>query len=995
MSCYAPSWALAAQAIDAAGDPHLAKGVHLRLLPGALLGLPIFPLRVQRINLGKPGSSAIFRSDGLRFVDAKKNVLVPPFTMSADNPVTVHLPLPADGQCCWIEIEAGPVGVGLRADAMVAGESGLVTLSSAAAPRYQLAAARIDRVLLTGAARVSGASWVDARMLDRYNGADPWRLLSLPVAASTLYTPTTTAADDANARVKRGAPLREPMFKAPGAASPAAAPAIANPAQAEQQRVDAGAGKVKSWLATLVGPGSDLPWQRTRTSSTSPIGSNKPVQLEMGLIDSLWLASMDPGMSRWLGFGDVDELPVGQAGDVVAYVVRGFWQQGLGALADPDVLALLAAGRLDSVAALSAAKGFALANPPGAKAPFFDLFTVACATLGKPGISPAAPLIDGFEAKPFLPALPPAARREIVLKVSGLAPGPGAALARKGSGAWVSLNPVAAGVPIGLVVSRPLEGGVAGQGRISDRQAGAEAQTYRLAQADWFGRWSPWAEKTAVAADRPKPPVPVLQVGYAPPNANLWGQAGALSGLFTVVVPVPPNASLAPGSLPLSSLQLQVGAQTVTALVTSANANGDLVLTAPGPALLPCASATCSISAKWLAGNVPSPASLPIVRTVHDPRAPAPVALGAALAYASRPDATGKSRIDLRWQAVAPQQRFRVYYASETSLLAQLQAVNANLAGQISGLPTLPQRAQAFQDNRDKLDRSWFEPLTSDPLEKGAGSDMRLVHEVSGALATLGLYRVASVSAANVEGAFASTPLVAYAVPNTAPPAMPLLLVSLDPATGTATLQLRVPRGVVPAAFYRLRRTTGTPSDATRMRVLQEGVVAPAAAGAAMQQTVLQDNTLKPWRRTFWRAEVRGADLPGSDIKGAWSRPSAAVEAVLIPATPPLPVSQLSLKLDNALVSVGFKHDPAQLNGGSVGGFRFELHMRPPGERERFAAELSADAPAAAGGFNAQGQAWITLQQPAMPGTVFRVLVIDPLGRSSANNPTISVPQEN
>ena len=47
-----------------------------------------------------------------------------------------------------------------------------------------------------------------------------------------------------------------------------------------------------------------------------------------------------------------------------------------------------------------------------------------------------------------------------------------------------------------------------------------------------------------------------------------------------------------------------------------------------------------------------------------------------------------------------------------------------------------------------------------------------------------------------------------------------------------------------------------------------------AAPADAVQLTTLNDPGLKPWRRYAWRAEVRGADLPGSSLKGAWSRPS-------------------------------------------------------------------------------------------------------------------------
>jgi hypothetical protein len=995
---YAPRWALSAQAIDAAGDPHLAKGVHLRLLPSAALGLPLFPYRVHRLNLGKPAPGGYFRNNGLRYVDSKLNVLTPPFNVAPGNPVTVYLPPPADGLCCWIEVQIEASPGALRADAQVAGDHGVVTLGTANAPRFQFAASHIDRVVLTGTGLVMGALWVDARPLDRQTSPKPWRDWSLPVASGPLYTATATALAEATNRVKRGAPLRQPMFMAPAAAEPAAAPQIPNPPLTEQQRIDAANGKHKAWLSALVAAGNDPPPLRTQVTST---GGSHPVKLEMGLLNSVWTSAMDPGMNRWFGFGDVDETSAGAPGDVVAYIVRGIWQQGNGPLADPDLLALLNAGRLDNIAALNAARDPALAIPSAAKAPFYDLYTVACVTLGKATASPPAPQVQGFEYRPFMPAPPPAARREIVLKLRGLLPGPGAALARKTSGGAVSLNPTVNNVPVGLLVTRPEGALESGTGRVSDRQAPAEAVTYRVAQCDGFGRWSPWTESTTSLADRPRPPVPVLQVSYSPPPKDQWGSTDALPGLFTIVVPVPPNASLAPGSLPLSTLLLDVGGQPFTANPAQANAKGDLVVKVPGPALLPCASAQVAINARWQASGAQPPQQLtsedamPVKRTIHDPRAPAPVSLSPALDYGSRPDATGKSRIDLRWQAAPGQQRFRVYYASETSLLEKLRAIDPELLGGITH-KTAAERATLLHNCKPHFDRSCFELLTGDPLEKAAGNnpEMRLVHEVSGQLATLGLYRVASVSAANVEGDFAATPMIAFAVPSSVPPAQPLLEAGFDMATRSAVLKLNVPRGAVPAAWYRLRRTTGSSADAANMRVVQEGPVPPAAAGAEMQQLTLGDPALPPWKRYAWCVEVRGADLPGSTLKGEWSRASAPAELLLTPATPPDPVSDLTFTRVSKASHVGFVFDPAVFNGGSVGRFKLELYRHAPDEQPRCVAWMWADQPVAPAG-EVAGAGTAVLIDPlyARAGTVYRVLVTDPLGRTSSGNPGVTVPE--
>jgi hypothetical protein len=997
MITYAPTWALGAQAIDAAGDPHLAPGVHLRLQPGAALGLPIFPFRVFRINLGVPGQSPRFRNDGVRFVDAKHQTLVPPFAVGPDYPVTAYLPAPADGVCCWIEIVADAGTGGLRTEAQVAGERGPTTLATAITTptnaRYQMAASRIDRVLITGQGVVKGALWVDGSVLGRTISTDLWRVLSLPLGVGpALYTPALTALPDANARVQRGAPRRPPMYRAAGASAPSQAPLYLNSGAIEKTRIDAASPRARAWLSGLVSGGSTPPGQRLAQSATA---TAKPVQMSMSLLDAVWLATLDPGLSRWAGFGDVDEAPLGAAGSVVAYVVKGIWQAGLGKASDAELQLLPAPARIDTLAALDMAKEHALANPPLAKPPFFELFSVACATLGRPGLAPQPPVIESFEYKPFMPAVPPAARREVVLCAKGFAPGPGAALVRVAGGVAVSLNPVIQGQTVGLVVSSPQDGGPPGRGRLSDRQAPAESVQYRLAQADWFGRWSAWSQDTATDAKRPRPPRPVLQLGYEPPDAALWGETDSLPGKFVVMVPLPDNDSLAPGSWPLASLKVLVGATPATAVVADVNIKGNLVLKVTGPALPACGSTTVTVTAQWVdtKGQLSEP-SLPVVRTIHDPRAPEPVTLDYALGYASRPDATGKARIDLRWAAAGAQQRFRVYYASETILMSRLAQTQPGLLAGLQNIAALPDRAQWFKDNKKAFQRDWFELLNREPLERGNATEMRWVHEVSGKLATLGFYRVASVSAANVENGFDSAPLVAFAVPNTSPPALPLLEVKLNAASGVASLLLRVPRSGASAAHFRLRRTTGSATDATQMRVLQQGpwVDDPAEGATPMQQMRLTDNTLKPWRRYCWRAEVRGADLPGSTLKGAWSRASATVEAVVLPATPPQPVSQLKLNQKGQAFVISIQHDPLALQGGTVGRFRLDLYKHVPGGREAPVDTLWADTPAAQGGFDTAGHFSFVDEQPAPKGTVYRVLVTDPLGRVSASNPSVTVP---
>lgn len=1000
MPAYAPSWAFGLQALDAIGDPHLAPGVHLRVLPGSPLGLPVLPLRLWRLNLGQPGpGNPLFRSTGLRFVDAQGQELKPPFNLAPDKPVTVHLPAPALGLCGWFELQALAGAGGIVVEAQAFGALGPVTVARATQARWRVAAPRIDRVLLRGAGTVQGGWWIDGTLMLQKMGGSAWRQWSLPVAPAPLYLPLPTAAADAKQRVQRGAPRRLPMTEAPTAIQPADAPLIAQPVPAETQRLAPAQQRAQGWLDALVAGGSTAPPQRRHASQAA---GPKPVQLDMPLHELLALSMLDPGLARWAGFADVDEAPPGTTHDVVAYIARGAFQFGLGPLDKPGLQAQLAGGVLANPVMLREYWGGSLQLPPGLTGPFYDLCTAAFVTRGVQLAAPAAPGIEGVDLLPFAPATPPSVRREVRLRLKGLAPAAALAWARSQGGSWQSLNPQQAGRRVPVLASRPAQGAVQpGQGRLNDRHCGAEAAGYRVAQVDSFGRWSRWAIANAAALPRPRPPQPVLQLAVRPPvrganNAQDWDAGLPVAGKLVITVPVPPASGLAPGSAPLTQLMVTVAGRTVMADPATADSQGRLLLEVPGPALARCAEASIEAIGHWRAGATSSEPSAPIRRVVHDPRPPQPVALDGRLAYASRPDATGRARVDLRWPAIAGAQAYRVYHASETALVAQLKAQGAALPEGYAQLPA-PARAAALQGLRPQMQRDWFEPLTSQPSQALPGEGPRLVHEVSGELATLGLYRVAGISSAQVENRFEDTPMAAVAVPVLGAPAMPLLQAQVDPASGQATLTLEVPRGSVAAAHWRLRRSSQQAEQASQMQVVAEGAMPPAPPDGP-QRLVWTDASLKPWRRALWRLEVRAADLPAAagsaPLRGDWSRASAPAEALWLPATAPQPVAQLVLEPEAGGARLRFQHSRAALDGGAVGRFRLVLYRRSPGGQDRPVAEQFADAAPAAGGIDATGQGWLRdASGPALPGTVYRVVVSDPLGRSATQNPTITVPE--
>ena len=258
-----------------------------------------------------------------------------------------------------------------------------------------------------------------------------------------------------------------------------------------------------------------------------------------------------------------------------------------------------------------------------------------------------------------------------------------------------------------------------------------------------------------------------------------------------------------------------------------------------------------------------------------------------------------------------------------------------------------------------------------------------------------------------MEGPIGDSALVPYGIPNSGPPATPLLTVKpVFEATAPqvqASVIIRVPQGPVQASEYRLRRSAVESRIVERMPVARTGSVPPLAAGAgpeAMQEvTTLRDtggNELKspdlllPWTAYSWAVEVRGAPEPGGSVPGEWSPPSAAVTTAIIPPGPPAAPQDGQW---NGALEVSFSH-PDALRGGSMGAYAIDLYAEPPGALLAFVAVLSADAEAANGGRqpDRSGRFRFTLALAPVSGTIFRAMITDPAGRTSPPSAAVTVP---
>ncbi|MGB7980512.1 MAG: hypothetical protein WCF36_06925, partial [Candidatus Nanopelagicales bacterium] len=322
-----------------------------------------------------------------------------------------------------------------------------------------------------------------------------------------------------------------------------------------------------------------------------------------------------------------------------------------------------------------------------------------------------------------------------------------------------------------------------------------------------------------------------------------------------------------------------------------------------------------------------------------------------------------------------------------------------SLLSALDAAPDAPGRGAAWDAHREFLPRRWWLQLTADPMPRPTSGPAVFTHDVSGSLSVLVLYRVVAVSAASVESDFATSPLLPRAVPNQLVPPVPILAVApiVDDAGNLhAKLGVTVPVGPTPAARYRLRRATAT-SDPILMPVVGEGSVSarPTSAGGAPAAQVFEvidtgdspsgpRESLSAWLSYTWRLEVQGPPAPGGGPVGQWSSPSAAVATTTMSPGRPAAVAEVTVTRDAAGVHVRFTH-PDSLAGGATSGYVIDVYRQLAGQPLRLLRSLPGQEPPPVGrGADVTGTFDVLDVDPsAVAGTRYRVVVTDPIGRTS------------
>jgi len=428
---------------------------------------------------------------------------------------------------------------------------------------------------------------------------------------------------------------------------------------------------------------------------------------------------------------------------------------------------------------------------------------------------------------------------------------------------------------------------------------------------------------------------------------------------------------------------------------------------------------TVLVSAVWVdTAGQSSPESQAVAVNCYDLRAPPQVVMPPGLQYASRADATGHCRAEIVWPVLAGQSRFRVYVAHETTLRTQLEDLGEDeLLGELASL-SAPDRAGRLRaaDVRSLFARNNFELLGDTPVEASGGT-ARFEHALSASLAGLTFYRVVALAGTNVEAPFEDAALLPVAVPNSPVPGRPTLeLASLDVPLADGRfvpgirVRITVPAGLRAAVDYRLFRSTEETRDVRRMPQVAAGALAaPAMPGQSQMHTVLLVGDPAPgtpdkavvgdydevlpadiriWMRYHFSADVRPAPEPGSGLDGVplftgdWSPAALPVAVLVLHSDAPPAVTNLSFATAGMLLR--WKH-PDALLGRHAGRYLFDVYRSAPGEPEAWFASVAGDAPPGEGGRNLSGRGFFHVDDPnSLPGTRYRVLLSDPLGRASA-----------
>lgn len=990
--------------------PDLSSGLHPTLRPGATIALPrgshISPPLVRPIHEIRPE----LHIPGAILVALKKKLVCEAFVNSA----------------------MGPASIGTRS-----------------ARRYAFSAPGIIEIRITGTGKVSGISWIEAKD-PQHIDYEPYAILNLPHKGGARYIALDNAVSLATARVENQAPKRRPLQETQNAPAPGAAPMAT--VGFEKNRVASLLPDLEQHLESLINDVSVSPFDQIIEEKIVDENGNEVGESTMSRLQHVYQAQSDPGTASLLGYKLRDDDWHETEQRVVFYRIDGFFhdfpqdkpvfERSISELLFDAMVAAVppktrnwsrdelfrqftsTAGSIPDVKVASDARGKLESHDR-----YFGLSTCAIADRGAPLDMVVAPNLTNATHKNWLPEVPPAAKREIIVdatgvRVAGLLAAGKRTPASGPVGRYDALNKAnLAGFHLPLVLSLNVDDQTSepifepGTGFIADRNAEPPPIRYFLSQQDRFGRWSNWAARNAVAGPRPKPPRPEFQAFYTQPSVS---DAISTGGEILVKIMVPDPEALAPGSNLLDRLRLFIKDKTLgtTTTLDEAEANKAgfpapadpsilfLRITHTGPVLQATEQRNMRLTARWLdTTGVFSDISEPQTLTLSDPRPPVQLPVPDKLQYAARPDVTGLSWVEHRWNALTGQAQFGIYYTDENRLKSHLEKANQTaILSALDNSTDAAARATIYRTNVNLFPDHLFERLRDVNVDFNSG-EKGFRHAVSGSLRILNFYKIAAEAATGAKPVLTDLELIVYGVPNSDPPPRPVIeVVPVSPETDeqdfVAEIKINLLAGTTLGETWRLRRSGVESSNIAKMPIVDTGAMGILDTDSGLQSATYRDDgpvqiapvaSLRPWVRYSWVAEVQGAPESGSiatgnPIPGRWSRASDPVSLILIPSEPPEPftidaITGVNIATGFTGVVLTLSHINA-LTGGTIGAYHIRLSRRQQAGgalalvREE---EISGDGP-----FDISGVLETNPAETVPFEAEYVAELIDPVGRSSA-----------
>lgn len=361
-------------------ETHVQPGSHLRVSHHPLLGLPVAPFVISRAVVDSPKDLTIRNT--VVFTD-KTGVLIPPFVVTPDNPVTARVVLAPLETCIWAQIvakedqgpgrggggrgpevppfrglapdtqkrgsvvsakrrsdprfpEIDPIPVpipdpipfpiptfGLVCEAFINSALGPASIGRRSRARYAFSGPGIVEITITGSGQVFGMEWIEARDRQPLKYV-PLAILNLPHEGGARYVSIENAFQLAVQRVEDQAPKRRPLqetFHTPPPSSAPLADIIFEKARVESLGIE-----TPGDLEELINNLTEMPLDQILTERFFDENGNDVGNSTMARLTRVNQLQLDPGTAAFLGYklrdGDMVEIE----NRLVFYQIEGYFR---------------------------------------------------------------------------------------------------------------------------------------------------------------------------------------------------------------------------------------------------------------------------------------------------------------------------------------------------------------------------------------------------------------------------------------------------------------------------------------------------------------------------------------------------------------------------------------------------------------------------------------------------------------------------------------------